>query len=191
VGPIKRRAFVAGIAISPVALAGCRRRTPPADSCAEEHRPRTRGRVLSPEEWDALEAITARIMPTDGEPGAREAHAVNYIDAQLALGAFSAFRRLFAAGLRQVNLLAQRTAGKPFAQLSAGQQDAVLRRVERGVPLGRKRDSRQFFRLLLTFTLEGFLCDPVYGGNRDRVGWRFIGFEPRAPRPRCPYRAGT
>jgi len=25
-------------------------------------------------------------------------------------------------------------------------------------------------------TIEGFFCDPVYGGNRDAVGWRLVGF---------------
>ena len=58
--------------------------------------------------------------------------------------------------------------------------------MERGVRVGR-RSSRRFFTLLLTFTLEGFFSDPVYGGNRDGVGWRFIGFSIRPPRPRCPY----
>jgi gluconate 2-dehydrogenase gamma chain len=25
-------------------------------------------------------------------------------------------------------------------------------------------------------TVEGFFCDPAYGGNRDAVGWRLVGF---------------
>ena len=25
-------------------------------------------------------------------------------------------------------------------------------------------------------TEEGFFADPVYGGNRDKVGWKLIGF---------------
>ena len=24
--------------------------------------------------------------------------------------------------------------------------------------------------------IEGFFCDPVYGGNRNAVGWRLVGF---------------
>ena len=33
-----------------------------------------------------------------------------------------------------------------------------------------------FFPLLVVHTRQGFLADPIYGGNRDRVGWEAIGF---------------
>jgi gluconate 2-dehydrogenase gamma chain len=36
--------------------------------------------------------------------------------------------------------------------------------------------SEVFFAQLLESTLEGFCCDPVYGGNRNMVSWRVIGF---------------
>ncbi len=36
---------------------------------------------------------------------------------------------------------------------------------------------RDFFELLRTHTLYGFLGNPSYGGNRDRVGWKLIGFD--------------
>ena len=34
----------------------------------------------------------------------------------------------------------------------------------------------QFYENLLILTLEGFLGDPAYGGNKDKVGWALIGF---------------
>ena len=33
-----------------------------------------------------------------------------------------------------------------------------------------------FFPLLITHTRQGFYADPIYGGNRDRAGWKVIGF---------------
>ena len=36
-------------------------------------------------------------------------------------------------------------------------------------------EGQVFVRQMMILTLEGFLADPRYGGNRDRVGWRFIG----------------
>ena len=33
-----------------------------------------------------------------------------------------------------------------------------------------------FFPLLVTHTRQGFLRDPIYGGNRNQVGWQVIGF---------------
>ena len=40
--------------------------------------------VLTPVEWAAVDAITARVIPTDHEPGAREANCVNFIDKAIA-----------------------------------------------------------------------------------------------------------
>jgi len=173
-------------------LAGCRRRgLPPAPDRAEEQRSRGTGRFFSAEQWDAVEAASGRLIPGDDGPGAREARVVNYIDAQLALPQFAGLRPLFLAGLVKLDQLAHGVAGKRFADLPPAKQDAVLRRVERGVLLGKRRRSNRFFRVLLTFTVEGFLCDPIYGGNHDKVGWELIGFEPRPPRPLRPYRSAV
>ena len=35
----------------------------------------------------------------------------------------------------------------------------------------------EFFPLLALHTRQGFYADPVYGGNRDHVGWKLIGFD--------------
>ena len=37
-------------------------------------------------------------------------------------------------------------------------------------------NSKAFFQLLWQNTKEGFFADPVYGGNRNMVGWKMIGF---------------
>jgi len=36
--------------------------------------------------------------------------------------------------------------------------------------------AQEFFNLLLATTMQGFFADPVYGGNRDKVAWKMIGF---------------
>ena len=36
--------------------------------------------------------------------------------------------------------------------------------------------STLFFSLLWQNTQEGFFADPVHGGNRDKVGWKLVGF---------------
>jgi gluconate 2-dehydrogenase gamma chain len=33
-----------------------------------------------------------------------------------------------------------------------------------------------YFAMLWTHTHEGFFADPLYGGNRDKAGWKLIGF---------------
>ncbi len=71
--------------------------------------------------------------------------------------------------------------GRRFEQLSAEEQDRLLAGLEKGeVPLpgygGPGLSNKSFFELVLQNTMEGFFADPVYGGNRDMVGWRMIGF---------------
>ena len=36
--------------------------------------------------------------------------------------------------------------------------------------------ARDFFNLLWRHTMEGFLGDPIYGGNQDFIGWKLVGF---------------
>jgi gluconate 2-dehydrogenase gamma chain len=75
--------------------------------------------TLTATESDILEAIVARLIPTDDNgPGASEARAAHYIDRALA-GPLSASRRAYAAGLAAVDAYTQSAKGAPFAKLVA------------------------------------------------------------------------
>jgi gluconate 2-dehydrogenase gamma chain len=50
---------------------------------------------------------------------------------------------------------------------------------EQQIRLIHAMEATDFFELLRTHTLYGFLGNPSYGGNRDHVGWKLIGFEDR------------
>ena len=67
-------------------------------------------------------------------------------------------------------------SGKTFAQLSPTDQDKVLSDLEKGTIVLKNTPSAPFFTLLLQNTTEGFFADPIYGGNRDMVGWKLVGF---------------
>jgi gluconate 2-dehydrogenase gamma chain len=41
---------------------------------------------------------------------------------------------------------------------------------------------QSFFQNLMILTLEGFLGDPAYGGNKDHVGWKVVGFGTWVPK---------
>ncbi|MDH2184765.1 gluconate 2-dehydrogenase subunit 3 family protein [Pseudomonas sp. GD03651] len=66
--------------------------------------------------------------------------------------------------------------GKPFSALAGEQQDNLLHAMEAGQQLLPAPLDASFFALLLQNVREGYLADPMYGGNRDMVGWRLIGF---------------
>lgn len=69
-----------------------------------------------------------------------------------------------------------------FSDLTPEQQDKVLTALENGeVDLGLTRGkhgftSADFFAMLLENVTEGLFADPMYGGNRDMVGWKWVGF---------------
>lgn len=155
---------------------------------------------FNPDEAAFIEAAVARLIPSDSlGPGAVEAGVPFFIDRQMA-GAWGAGERLYRSGpwpagtaqqgyqlpytpaelfrtaLGALREQAARDRSTPFARQSGSAQDDSLRRLQAGgIDLGGV-PSNVFFESLWALTLEGFFCDPVYGGNRDMVGWRLVGF---------------
>jgi gluconate 2-dehydrogenase gamma chain len=152
---------------------------------------------LNGEEAAFIESAVARLIPKDEQwAGALEAGVPNYIDKQLA-GAWGAGERLYRNGPWQPGTPSQgyqlpftpaelfRTALRainnelsqtPFAKWNPHEQDSYLRSLEAGGKNLGGVPSDVFFAHLWQCTLEGFFSDPVYGGNRDMVAWRMIGF---------------
>jgi gluconate 2-dehydrogenase gamma chain len=134
--------------------------------------------ALTAAEADLLDAIVARLIPTDAHgPGAAEAGAVRYIDRALA-GGLSHLRDTYRAGLDALDRYAAATRGMPFLQLAPTDQDSVLIDVETGGAsyVGRfpGGSSAPFFALLLAHTRQGTFGDPFYGGNDGFVGWDLL-----------------
>ena len=131
--------------------------------------------TLTAAEADTLEAIVARLIPTDENgPGAAEARAAHYIDRALA-GPLRSSREAYAAGLAAIDAYAQSKKGALFARLSAADQDAVLTDMEKNVATGFVPNAATFFNLVRAHTIQGTFCDPYYGGNANFVGWDLIG----------------
>ena len=129
--------------------------------------------TLSDVEMAALEAIAARLIPSDASgPGASEARAAHYIDRALG-GALIDFRETYRSGLAAVDAYARTSKGAAFAQLAAADQDAVLTDMERNTAF---EASAGLFGVLLSHTLQGTFGDPFYGGNRNFAGWDLIGY---------------
>ena len=135
--------------------------------------------VLSQADWTTLEAATARIIPTDHEPGAKEANCVNFIDKALANEDAVAVP-LYKGGLAALDGVAKVRHGEAFAALEAEAQDAILGDLEKGSAaewaIGDQLPSPIFFETLRVHTIVGFLADPSYGGNADYAGWRVAGY---------------
>jgi gluconate 2-dehydrogenase gamma chain len=67
-------------------------------------------------------------------------------------------------------------AGKTFRELTAADQDAVLKALDSGSAQLDGADAATFFAMFLQNVLEGYFSDPIYGGNKDMAAWKMIGF---------------
>ncbi len=162
---VSRREFVAGFAVLGavwmVAGAACTRESSwGGDSTKLVH--------FSPGDAAQIDAITARILPSDDTPGAREAGVVYFVDQSLK-GFAKDQAPIFAEGLKSLGEAVTKKHGSAatFASLTAEQQDAMLKEIEK----------TPFFGAIRFATLAGFLSLPKYGGNKDYVGWKMIGQE--------------
>src|SRR5207253_3652590 len=91
---------------------------------------------LTAAEADVLDAVVARLIPTDANgPGATEARAAHYIDRALG-GALASSRPAYAAGLAALDRFARASRGSGFLELRPAVQDAVLTDIEAGTATG-------------------------------------------------------
>ncbi len=149
-----------------------------------------------------IEAAVDRLIPPDPVgPGAVEAGVPFFLDRQLA-GQFGQGQHYYLGGpwpkgtpqqgyqsrfspaqLYRVAIaaieryVAATFKGVAFSKLAAADQDKVLKGLESGaISLDAGVDSATFFAMLLQNTREGYLSDPIYGGNKDMAAWKMIGF---------------
>ena len=131
-----------------------------------------RFQVLSVTDAADIEAAAAQIVPTDDTPGAREARVIYFIDH--ALGTFAKDQRhAFENGARELRKRAGRVqrGATSFATLPNDKQIEVIASLE--------KDKHPFFDALRFGTVAGMLANPEYGGNFNKTGWKWLGFDDR------------
>ena len=165
----------------------------------------------------------SRIIPTDDQPGAKEARTIEFLDRYLSGIDFvyakpdgSGFEQLegkraeawqqridilgekYVEGIEELDRRSRAQFDADFAWLTAEQQDQILAKMERPAqqtdleeaqatmafapvePAMQQTNAEidlDFFPLLALHTRQGFYADPIYGGNKDHVGWKLIGFD--------------
>jgi gluconate 2-dehydrogenase gamma chain len=85
-------------------------------------------------------------------------------------------REFFAAGIKAANAWSRNAHGRDFDRLAPAERDAALKAMEAGEAAFPDFDARLFFEALYQSAMEGFFADPIYGGNRDKVSWRMVGY---------------
>lgn len=155
------------------------------------------------EEWAFLNAAVDHLIPEDElGPGAVKAGVPEFIDRQMETpyaygklwymqGPFNPKadpllgyqlnmtpRDVYRSGITALNTWCKHNKGNAFAQLDKETQLQVLKDVEGGkIDFGDNAvPAKTFFSQLLSNTKEGFFADPQYGGNKNMVAWKMIGF---------------
>ncbi|WP_312905578.1 gluconate 2-dehydrogenase subunit 3 family protein [Stutzerimonas nitrititolerans] len=147
-----------------------------------------------------MQAIVNRLIPADDlSVSGSDAGCVVFMDRQLASNYGDASRLYMAApfqegtpeqgdqsrftprervrlGLVGLEKLCQSRHQQSFSALAPEQQDALLAELEKGEVELEGMGSKLFFEQVLGNTMEGFFGDPIYGGNRDMVSWKMVGF---------------
>jgi len=80
-------------------------------------------------------------------------------------------------GVGWLNDLTKERHQKTFLQLTLPQQEKIIEVIVQS------RAGRNWVSLLLTYILEALLAAPVYGGNRDGIGWQWLEYQPGFPLP--------
>ena len=85
--------------------------------------------------------------------------------------------QLYRAGIEATNAHCRKTFGKSFDRLDAAQREEVLVGLSSGkIAFDSGLPVRVFWTTLYQTVIEGMFSDPIYGGNRNKSGWRMIGF---------------
>lgn len=148
------------------------------------------------EDFFVLEAAVERIYPEDDNgPGAIGLGVPYFIDKQLAgpygsnkfdymkgpvqeVKVASSYQTLmtrgevFIEGVRKLNAESLKSHDEKFYDLEGEQQDEILTAMEAGEIKLRGVKGPTFFNLLRQMTLEGAYADPLYGGNKNMMGWK-------------------
>jgi gluconate 2-dehydrogenase gamma chain len=114
-----------------------------------------------------VEPVCVQIVPSGSTTGAREAHAVYFIDRSLATY-FSSMAPDYRLGLAdfQSKFRAANPGIPAFGAAGGDQQIAFLKTVDR----------TPFFEITRMLTVLGMFSSPKYGGNYQGSGWKMMGF---------------
>ena len=132
---------------------------------------------FTPGQAAIVNAAAGRIVPgTPDDPGAREAGVVVFIDDTLD-GYDKDLQPVYYTGLRGMDNYALAKYNKGFTELTETEQDDILQNMQDDTDEAKQYlpAPADFFDTLLTHVRQGMFSDPIYGGNRDKVGWILLG----------------
>ncbi len=130
-------------------------------------------------QWRVMAAVQAHLFPSESNaPGAADVNAGPYLQWVLSDPALEASSRdFFRKGVESIMVSSAKSHGRSFPSLSPEQKEKLLREFES------QAEGKAWLREVLNYILEATLTDPVYGGNPNAVGWKWLAHKPGYKRP--------
>ena len=139
---------------------------------------------FSEQQLGQVAAIFRAIQPVDAErgiPGAAQAGAHHFLDLLLAPGSPSDYAEIsdwqarYPVWLAALDTAARARTGKALSDLDEAAITTFLEALEAGKLEG-VSDQALIFKTLWRHCLQGCWSDSRWGGNRDRIMWRWMGY---------------
>jgi len=142
---------------------------------------------LSVAQLAQLSRVMDRLLPEDTDrqvPGAKQAGAAQYISLLLSKDAATYYeipdwQRLYPQWLEALEVWSQSTYGGTLSTLDDTKIDGVISALEQGTLTNTTlsaADQKTCFKTMWRHMLQGCFGDPRWGGNKDKVMWRAIGY---------------
>jgi gluconate 2-dehydrogenase gamma chain len=124
-------------------------------------------------------AVQEHLFPKGGSlPSASSVHSTDFLFSTMQHSSFDKDIRTFVLeGARELDT---REKGQ-FTAMNSTQKEKALREYEE------TRYGKSWLSRMMTLTMEGMFCDPIYGSNPKEIGWKSLGHSPAFPRPKERY----
>ena len=131
------------------------------------------------EPWLTIGEVQEHLFPADEtSPGAYDIAALNYLHNMIHAPDISSEERdLIKNGAGWLNDLSMQVYQLKFIKLNETQRESILRKIEQS------RAGSRWLSLLMDYLIEALLSDPVYGGNKNGAGWKWLQHQAGFPQP--------
>ncbi len=129
--------------------------------------------------WLVIDSVQQHLFPVEtNAPGARDINALSYLKFVMTDTTLdSESREFIIKGSGWLEGIAQQMYKASFIVLPDAKREKVLRRI------ASSEAGENWLSTVLLYIVEALLTDPVYGGNTDMAGWKWLQHVPGFPRP--------
>ena len=131
------------------------------------------------EPWSTIAAVQEHLFPADeNSPGANDIQALTYLQNMMNAPDISeSERQRIKDGSGWLNDLSIKDFKLSFIELDEKNHESILRKIEQS------RAGSRWLSLIMTYLIEALLSDPIYGGNTNGIGWKWLEHQPGYPTP--------